>query len=87
MLNKKFGKNQTSVLAHFQLFFTWEGGDLNPHDRLKSTDFKSVASTIPPHSRSVIQFFGALFTRLSVIPLIAFFWQVDFKILFANANI
>jgi hypothetical protein len=24
---------------------------------------------------------------LSVIPLIAFFWQVDFKILFANANI
>jgi hypothetical protein len=24
---------------------------------------------------------------LSVIPLIAFFWQVDLKILFINANI
>ena len=27
----------------------WGWRDLNPHDYKKSTDFKSVVSTIPPH--------------------------------------
>ncbi len=43
---------KSQLVQHLTSEVGWGRWDLNPHDRLRSTDFKSVASTIPPRPRA-----------------------------------